>query len=37
VAGQIAEERGWDDRRSFAYVRGVFLHLVAHGLCLPQR
>jgi hypothetical protein len=37
VAAQVGEERGWDEHHSFAYVRGVFLHLVAHGLCLPQR
>jgi hypothetical protein len=32
----LAEATGWDSARAFAYVRGVFLHLVTLGVCFPQ-
>lgn len=32
----LQETTGWDQQRSFAYVRGLFLTLVLEGLCYPQ-
>lgn len=36
IARRLAEEVSWDEARTFACVRGVFLHLVTLGICLPR-
>lgn len=35
VAEQLRISTGWEGKHAFRYVRGVFLHLVSRGLCLP--
>lgn len=35
VAHNLARHTGWDLDHSSAYVRGLFLHLVTLGVCLP--
>ena len=32
----LAQEMGWAEKRAFALVRGLFLHLVQHHVCRPQ-
>jgi hypothetical protein len=32
---RLAQASGWDEARSFAYVRGLFLCLVMAGICRP--
>lgn len=36
TARRLAEELGWESSRAFAYVRGLFLHLVTLGFCRPK-
>lgn len=36
IARSVAEEFGWPASRAFAYVRGVFLHVVTEGICVPK-
>lgn len=36
ISKTLAQETGWTQERSFAYTRGVFLALVAAGLCTPK-
>jgi len=36
VALRFSTDVGWEPELGFAYVRGVFLHLVTVGLCLPR-
>ncbi len=36
VADRLAAEAGWDGVHAFGYARGVFLHLVSGGHCLPR-
>ena len=36
IAARLAGQTGWDPYRSFAYTRGLFLHLVSWGFCLPK-
>jgi len=36
ISQQLGEDSDWDERRSFAYTRGVFLTLVKAGICLPR-
>lgn len=36
VARQLGAETGWPPELAFAYTRGVFLHLVAVGICRPK-
>jgi hypothetical protein len=35
-ARSLGRETGWDDQRSFAYVRGLFLWLVLARVCFPK-
>jgi len=35
IAGELRQHTGWDERRSFAYVRGVFLSLITIGMARP--
>jgi hypothetical protein len=35
LAIRLAEETGWDASHARAYTRGVFLHLISRGVCLP--
>jgi hypothetical protein len=35
IAGSIVRELGWPGDRSFALVRGLFLHLVSAGIVVP--
>lgn len=37
IARRLEAEIGWDAQRAFQYARGVFLHLVSEGQCLPLR
>lgn len=36
ISQLLTKETGWEMDRSFAYTRGVFLSLVAGGLCMPK-
>jgi hypothetical protein len=36
IVAALADERGWPRERALAYARGVFLHLVSLGVCLPS-
>ncbi len=36
IARRLQNELGWESARAFAYVRGLFLHLVTLGFCLPK-
>ena len=36
IADDLATETDGDKRRAFAYVRGLFLHLVTLGICVPR-
>ena len=36
IARQLSLENGWDSRHALNYARGVFLHLVTLGVCLPK-
>ncbi len=36
VSYHLKEITGWDEQRSFAYVRGLFLSLVLAGICQPR-
>ena len=36
LASDLAARTGWDAARALAYARGVFLHLVQYGICLPN-
>lgn len=36
IARRLVQENGWDEPYAFRYVRGVFLHLVTVGVCLPK-
>jgi hypothetical protein len=36
IAGRLAAETGWNADHAFAFTRGVFLHLVSEGNCLPR-
>ncbi len=36
VSAVLQQASGWDQPRSFAYVRGLFLTLVLEGICYPQ-
>ena len=35
ISQALAEKTGWDVGRSFAYTRGLFLHLVMESVCCP--
>lgn len=35
AGAQLAQRLGWDEARSFAYARGLFLCLVTTGICQP--
>lgn len=36
IAARLAAGTGWDACLAFAFARGVFLHLVSAGHCLPR-
>jgi hypothetical protein len=36
IAEGVRAVSGWEPERAFAYVRGVFLHLVTLGVCVPK-
>ena len=36
IAGDLAVATGGDKPHAFAYVRGLFLHLVTLGICVPR-
>lgn len=36
IAASLAQEMDWETAYSFAYARGLFLHLVQQRVCLPQ-
>jgi hypothetical protein len=36
IADALRQETGWDEERSFAYVRGLFLSLVIIGMVQPK-
>lgn len=36
IARCLAEDLGWESSRAFAYVRGLFLHLITLGFCIPR-
>jgi len=36
VGHRLAQEMGWERERGFAYARGLFLHLITLGVCLPK-
>lgn len=35
IGRALALEQGWEQDKAFAYVRGVFLHLITLGVCRP--
>lgn len=36
IADTLSIKTGWDEEKTFAYTRGVFLSLVTIGLCQPK-
>lgn len=36
VAHDLAAEQDWEAEKGFAYVRGLFLHLITLGVCVPH-
>ena len=36
IGSRLAQEMGWDEARSFAHARDLFLSLVQHVVCVPK-
>lgn len=36
IARDLAADQAWSEAKAFAYVRGLFLHLIVLGVCVPR-